>query len=758
MWKNIITRVQNRMEKHEGRYAIAFFICVVLIFFFRTVISGRLPIPTDTLIGLYHPFRDLYAPQYPNGIPYKNFLITDPIRQQIVWRKEVIDAFTHGHIPLWNAADFSGTPLLANIQSGALYPLNIMFFVFPFLWAWTILIMSQPFFAGVFLFLFLRHRKIHPVAALVGASCFAFSGFSLAWLTWGTILSTFMWVPLMLLAIEKIHETAGRTAWWWRLIFIFACCSSFFAGHTQLFVYGMGIVVCYAIWIFRKGDFRQPKLMHVLIPLMVALVTAPVWMRFLTWLPQTGRLTQGSEWQADGFFIPVQHLIQFVIPDFFGNPATGNYWGVWNYGEFIGYIGVFGFVLAAIGISGETFFWWILIILSLVFAVDSPISHLPYLWHIPLLSSFQPTRLIAVVDLSLSVLASYGLTAVLSGKRKKTGIAVSLIVGSVFAVLWFVVLGHGGISVENAAIARRNLVLPTLLFIGFCAIWMFRYMQVFRTKKYTVPLVSCLVIVFLMFDLFRFGWKFTPFTDEAYFFPTTSIITYLQKQDGPYRIMVTDDRILPPNVSGFYGIESIAGYDPIHSSRYEEFIAAMERGNADIKGPFGFNRIMSPKNSASPLTALLDVRFALSFEELDPSHWKKVMEEGKTKLYEKKDWTPRAYIASDITIGKTKQQVMDMLFSKAFIMGQSAVTETQIPVLSLPKSSGETVSITGYTGQNMSMEVTADVPRLLVISNMFDTHWQVSVDGKKTMIYRTNYCFIGAVIPAGKHTVTLTYK
>src|SRR5438874_2092169 len=110
----------------------------VLFFFQKTIVSGLLPIPSDTIVGLYHPFRDLYAKDYPRGIPFKNFLITDPVRQTYPWKNLVIEAEKKLNLPLWNPYNFSGTPLLANFQSGTFYPFNILYFFMGFNDAWTI--------------------------------------------------------------------------------------------------------------------------------------------------------------------------------------------------------------------------------------------------------------------------------------------------------------------------------------------------------------------------------------------------------------------------------------------------------------------------------------------------------------------------------------------------------------------------------------------------------------------------------------------
>src|SRR6266404_2653342 len=88
-----------------------------ILFFKSFLFSEELPIPSDTIVGLYYPFRELYFKTNPNGVTYKNFLITDPVRQQIPWKKLVIEAEKKLSLPLWNPYNFAGSPLLANFQS-----------------------------------------------------------------------------------------------------------------------------------------------------------------------------------------------------------------------------------------------------------------------------------------------------------------------------------------------------------------------------------------------------------------------------------------------------------------------------------------------------------------------------------------------------------------------------------------------------------------------------------------------------------------
>src|SRR5437773_1653816 len=109
------------------------FIAIIVIVLFKPFfVNHLLPIPSDTIVGLYNPFRDLYAKDYPRGIPFKNFLITDPARQQYPWRTLAVNLERKLQLPLWNPYNFAGTPLLANFQSAVFYPLNFFLFIFPF--------------------------------------------------------------------------------------------------------------------------------------------------------------------------------------------------------------------------------------------------------------------------------------------------------------------------------------------------------------------------------------------------------------------------------------------------------------------------------------------------------------------------------------------------------------------------------------------------------------------------------------------------
>jgi hypothetical protein len=290
----------------KGNSSVLVLIAAVVLFARTFILHGMLPIPADTIIGLYHPYRDLYAADYPNGIPYKNFLITDPVRQIYIWKNLGLGILEKGKLPLWNPYEFSGSPLLANFQSSPFYPLNIILLFKPFEISWSIFILIQPLLAGLFTYLYLRNFKIHPLAAVFGGIVFAFSGFAVAWMEWGNILSTGLWLPLVLLAIEKLielfHEQnlkfKNKNLIVWSVVYVFSISSSLLAGHLQTFFYLFifSIIYFFIRW-WQLGKNIRLFALFIMLNSLFLILTAIQWIPTLQFILLSARDTDQSLWQ-----------------------------------------------------------------------------------------------------------------------------------------------------------------------------------------------------------------------------------------------------------------------------------------------------------------------------------------------------------------------------------------------------------------------------------------------------------------------------
>lgn len=747
-------------------------VVVTIAFFYPIFIKGLLPIPSDTIVGLYHPFRDFYSKVYTRGVPYKNSLITDPVRQQYPWRNLSISLEKNLQLPLWNPYNLAGTPLLANFQSAVFYPFNILLYILPFSIGWTLMIILQPLLCGIFLYLFLKQLKLDNIACFLGAITYAFCGFSIAWMEWNTLVQVAIWLPLLLLAKEKLLTKISPI---WIFIFLFAECSAIFAGHLQTYFYFFLVSNGYLlarIFQISAQEKTQKDFISVfykkyasfgLLGLVVFIVTAVQWLPTFHFISESARdVDQINNWVQDGWFIPWQHLIQFIAPDFFGSPTTGNYWGTWNYGEFIGYVGIMPLIFALFALffrrDKKTLFFGSLFFLSLIFSLPTFLAKIPYLLHIPFISTAQPTRLLFVTDFSLAILAALGLDRYLQNKKGfwYPALFVLIIIGTLWGFIFF---EKNLISPANISTVKRNLVLPTLLVIGCISV-----LFVMNKNKKTNLLKGCLVIILLitLFDLFRFGWKFIPFTSSTYIYPNTKSIFFIKEHIGYYRIMTTDSRILPPNFSIMYHIQSIDGYDPLYLRRYGELIAASERKKADISGPFGFNRIITPHQYDSKIIDLLGVKYVLSLSDISSPKLLKVFQEGDTRVYENKNVLPRVFFAERVVLLDRKEDVIQTIFQDDINLSSSAIIElsSRSEQSSSTMSKGKAV-IHEYLPNKIIINIENNQAGFLVLTDSFYPSWKAYfiVNGQKnqTHVYRTDYNFRGVYIPA-KTTQVVFYN
>lgn len=745
---------------------ILFFLSV--LFFKSFILQGNLPIPSDTIVGLYYPFRDAYFKTNPNGLPYKNFLITDPVRQQYPWKNLSINQMKDASLPLWNPYNFSGTPLLANFQSAVFYPLNFLFFLIPFNVSWSILIFLQPVLAGIFLYYYLFNLKLKKSASFLGALSFSFSGFFIAWLEWGTVLHTALWLPLILLSIDKIFSLTNLKInslkfLVWPFVFIFSLTSSFFAGHLQTFFYLSLLSLAYFIVRFiQHGKNWKNLLTFLTLGGLFIVFTSIQWYPTLKFISLSARNLDLVGFREAGWFIPWQNLVQFIAPDFFGNPSTLNYYGIWNYAEFIGYIGILPLILAIFAIffrrDKKTLFFGTVFFISLIFALPTLIAKIPFKFEIPFLSTAQPTRLIFLADFALSILAAFGLDYFIKLKNKKLLLPVLILFSLIIAAFWVFVIGFNGniISSENLMVAKQNLILPTILFIVVSLVLLFLIVnkkeKIFNVNVLNVSLL--LLILITVFDLFRFGWKFTPFTNKEYLYPSSQVTNFLQNQKGQFRIMSVDSRIMPPNFSIMYKLQTLDGYDPLYLQRFGELMAASGRGVPDIKPPFGFKRIITPQDPLSRISDMLGAKYILSLEDRKDSKLNLVFTDGVIKVYENSSALPRAFFVNNTLIANSKQEAINAFFEVNYQFNSRAIVEEVTEKKLFKDSWGMgSVEITSYKENKVVLETKNDRDGFLVLTDSYYPSWHATIDGKETKIYITNYNFRGVIVPKGNHRI-----
>lgn len=718
------------------------------LFFSPVILKNKLPIPADTIVGLYHPWRDFFKNEYTSGIPFKNFQITDSVRQQYPWRKFAIEEIKKGIVPWWNPYSFSGMPLIANLQSAVFYPLNLFYLLAPFNSVWAFQIILEMLLGGLFMFLYLRSLGLKSAAVLLGSIAWSASGFFIAWLEWNTTVHVAIWLPLMLLSIENI--SIGKKSKLWMVVLIVAIIASFLAGYLQPFFYVIVVSFFYALW--KSFRSRALTVIIFLICLAVALaVFFPQLLSTLQLIKLSARDIDQANWQRSDWFLPWQNLVQFVAPDFFGNPATLNYFGIWNYQEFVGYIGIVPLVFSFAGlffskISQKKFFV-ILLASSLIFCLPNPIASLPFVLNLPLISTAQPSRLILVVVFALSVLCSFGFDWFLDRQSIKKILYVST-AGLMLSIGLF-----GYTILNHLTISTHNMYLPLIIFSAMLAVLFLYLARVIDRKALVI-----FIIVITLLDLLRFGWKFEPFSPSRWLYPKTKTLSFLENESTreAFRIAAIDDKLIPPNFSVSSKLQMISGYDPLYLKSYGEYIVAMERGKPDISLPWGFNRIIVPKNYNSKLFNLLNVKYVLSLDEINSRNFRLVMTEGQTRIYQNMSYVPRVFFVSNVLTARSKQEILSVLLGQGFDPSSTAVIQGNFTDENKLLGQGS-ARIVDYQSNSVRVLTDNDADGFLVLLDIYYPGWYATIDNQETKIYSTDYLFRGVKVPAGQHEVIYKY-
>ena len=84
------------------------------------------------------------------------------------------------------------------------------------------------------------------------------------------------------------------------------------------------------------------------------------------------------------------------------------------------------------------------------------------------------------------------------------------------------------------------------------------------------------------------------------------------------------------------------------------------------------------------------------------------------------------------------------------VEGADALQSTSSPT--------DRVEMVAYTPERVEMRTHSDDQALLVLSDSYYPGWTALVDGEPAPIYPTNVLFRGVFVPAGDHTVVMTFR
>lgn len=690
--------------------------------------------------------------------PIKNGAMPDVHSQIYPWKKFTIDTFRKGDVPFWNPHSFAGTPHLANFQSAVLTPFNILFFVFPFIDAWSILVLLQPILAGLFMYLFMQSLKVSRLGSLIASVTFMFCGFLVVWMAYGTLAYAILYLPLALFAIERYDQTQKKR---FLALLTLTIPLSFFSGHFQISFYFFMTVVTYALFKGISARNLSSIVYYLLFTFIGLVLSMPQLLPSIELYKEAVRseLFQISE------AIPIQYLITIIAPDFFGNPVTRNDW-FGHYAEWAGFIGVLPFLFAMYIVirrrSSLSWFFFLLGIFSLILAVRSPLSEAIVALKIPVISTSALSRVIVLFSFAFAVLSGMGLDQLKSDlENRKTfkGLLLALSTMSiVFVAAWLILLTTKLMDPPWVIVGKHNLILPTIVFVGFS----FSLLLAAKYKN-TALLILLLLLFVTSFDSFRFAQKWMPFDPKQFVYPNVPVVDMIKKYIGEGRIFGN----LGGEATTYYGFSSIEGYDPLYIRRYGEFIQSGASGN--FLGPQR-SVVMLPRDAVYADRVLDLLGVTLIFHPIadtnqgwaypvwrDLKRYTVVYQDDKFQLYRNTMALPRAMLYYDFEVVKNDRDIIKRFYSEDFDFRKILLLEENPGIEPRKNGRGE-AKIILYTPNSITIEVKSGSPSILFLADNFYPGWKVKVNNNEEKMYRANYTFRAVAVPTGLSIVVFEYN
>jgi hypothetical protein len=730
------------------------------------------------------------------------------------WFGALGDRLADLDVPALNPSIFSGAPFAGDPESGWMYfPAMLLFPFFEVTVAYKLMILVLLVLAGTSTYGLSRLLGYHVLAALFTAVAFEFGPFLFGQTdccTVGTQMGAFM--PLAFLGVEL---AVRAPTWPLRL----AAWSLGGLAVSQMFAawLGQGIVnalLLLAAWaVFRTvitppdPDWGKWQRLTNMVWTGAGVIGTGVLLGAAGILPRLqanaesnnpGGTYEHTPRSVDGDYHTLASILRSLVVDLHGYRGS-SVWGV-----------VFLLMVAAVFLARRRSvipFFAISTVLMAAIAVGVPvITDLFYL--IPRYEELQihrPGRIIWVMPFVLAMLAGGAVNELPRLPTLRWKWAVAIVPMAIVAGVGWIVKNDGAGTYELGRWTWTGAILATLVLVALCATPA-RLGAVARQRWINGAIVTLVVLAFVLpngLDLVNMlrrddpppgqlqmwgndpwmqglieeslsqtdpggageflqermanGERFRFVAYGGMYHPETIRKTYPDRRLEPAMVHILQNE-RPMRL----GLETTQGYNPQEPLVYQEFMAVLNRGEQD----YHFASLLNTGVN-SPLLDLLSVRYMVVDRTIPETRDDiQALAEARTEvyrddnviIYESPTAMERAWMVYDVRQGEGLAGIAAI--DRGEVNGaEVAFVEDAPPPLTLP-AAGESpkVTVTGWSPDSRSWDVSHTGEGLLVVSEVYSENWQATVDGEEVEVLQTDHALLGIPLGPGEHTVKLHYQ
>ena len=690
-----------------------------------------------------------------------------PLLQFVPWHSLAVDIVEHGWLPLWNSLLGAGAPLLANYQSALLYPPNWILLLVSPAWGHGLLLLLHLMWTAVGMVLLAKTLGARPLGQLVAAQAWSLTPFLVSRSAFLSLESAAAWLPWVLLAGVRLARHARNGVSAVRVpgaVLGFGVVVAFqlLAGHAQITWYGLVLTSCVMLvisWDSRAGWLRGTAALALGLIVAVGLSAAQI-LPTAEYLIQSSRASGLDSATAMTYSFWPWRTLGLLMPDLFGSPAAGDYWGYGNYWEDALYIGLVPLLMAATAIirfrrfEGErrrlAVFLAAGALAAFLLALGSNTPLFPWLYRsVPTFDMFNaPARWNVATTMCLALLASMG--ADLWSAPTPRG------------RYWKHLAGAGALAIVAVGFAARALAVDlrpsvprsfeTLGFWALSAV-ILQLSWPERVDRRWWILAGAVVAA----DLLAANIGLVPFTTPRLYSESTEL---RQKADDGHRLYLPAaleyeakfershrfDTFQPgiewsevreaalPNTSMLDSIPTFNNFDPLLAADYSDWIVLLERSEPALQ---------------ERLLALADVGWLGEETAGAPLGvaYREVVSAARARI------VPQARAVAN------RDEALAALASGSFDPGSVVWIESQAG-LSDPVQGGEGKAevVEGDDPSTVRVQALAGDGGWLLLSDAWYPGWVVTVDGSPADLYRADGMFRAVWISPGEHVAQFDYR
>ena len=235
-------------------------------------------------------------------------------------------------------------------------------------------------------------------------------------------------------------------------------------------------------------------------------------------------------------------------------------------------------------------------------------------------------------------------------------------------------------------------------------------------------------------------------------------VQFLQSDESLFRVLpLPSFRVLEEPGYHLHGVWSITGFHDLTVGRYDRMLKEFEPLVQQ------FLRTGAPSAGFQSLLGLLNGKYLAVPKplELNVAAYPLRFEGGRFRLYENPQALPWFYLVPEAEVLDSGEAVLKRLLSGRADPQRVALLENA-PVVRLDGTgdrAGDRVERLAYDPADglIRLRTHSEGPRLLVVSENYQSNWAVWVDGEEAEMVRVNYIWKGVALPAGEHEVELRY-